>query len=96
VLLEEDLLLSEPLEEFDLDESFSTSDFFADSAAAAFLTLGDFTIEDFGVCLLFLEVLRPLAGMARECGKHKQTGKNSTKTRRSRCQKKRRELERRG
>ena len=25
--------------------------------------MGAFTIEDLGVCLLFLEVLRPLAGM---------------------------------
>jgi hypothetical protein len=27
------------------------------------LAIGDFTMEDLGVCLLFLEVFKPLAGM---------------------------------
>ncbi len=37
-----------------------------DCAAGDFdgcLAIGDFTMEDLGVCLLFLEVFKPLAGM---------------------------------
>lgn len=39
---------------------------FGDAAAAGFagcLVAGDLTMEDLGVSLLFLDVLRPLAGM---------------------------------